>query len=87
MITGHSRGGKAVQLAAATDERIAFVADNNSGCCGFGSHRVRGKGAETISDITRNFGFWFEKDFSKYAGRENELPFDQHFLSALIAPQ
>lgn len=87
MITGHSRGGKAVQLAAATDERIAFVADNNSGCCGFGLHRVRGKGAETISDITRNFGFWFEKDFSKYAGRENELPFDQHFLSALIAPR
>lgn len=54
MITGHSRGGKAVQLAAATDERIAFVADNNSGCCGFGLHRVRGEGAETISEITRN---------------------------------
>lgn len=86
-ITGHSRGGKTVLLAAATDERIAAVCDNNSGCCGFSSFRVRGEWGERIEDITRNFPFWFAKDFGKWAGREAELPFDQHFLAALVAPR
>ena len=87
MVTGHSRGGKTVELAGATDERIAMVADNNSGCGGFGCFRVRGKGAETIGDITGNFPFWFAEGFGGYAGREAELPFDQHFLAALVAPR
>lgn len=86
-ITGHSRGGKTVEIAAATDTRIAAVGDNNSGCCGFGCHRVRGDGCERIEDITRNFPFWFNKNFDKWSGREAELPFDQHFLAALIAPR
>ena len=86
-ITGHSRGGKTVEVAAATDTRIAAVGDNNSGCCGFGCHRVRGEGCERIADITRVFPFWFDKDFGQWAGREAELPFDQHFLAALIAPR
>lgn len=87
VITGHSRGGKTVELAAATDERIAAVGGNNSGCGGFGCFRVRGKGCERIADITRYFPFWFDKDFASWAGREGELPFDQHFLCALIAPR
>jgi hypothetical protein len=87
MITGHSRGGKAAQLAAATDERIALVADNNSGCGGFGLHRLRGFHSEAISNITSIFPFWFGKDFASYSHRESELPFDQHFLSALVAPR
>lgn len=87
MITGHSRGGKTVELAGATDERIAMVADNNSGCGGFGCFRVRRDDAETIKAITANFPFWFNKDFSAFAGRESDLPFDQHFMAALIAPR
>ena len=86
-ITGHSRGGKTVELAAATDARIAAVGDNNSGCSGFASFRVRGANSERLSDITRVFPFWFDKDFGKWSGREAELPFDQHFLAALIAPR
>ena len=86
-ITGHSRGGKTVELAAATDERIAAVGDNNSGCCGFGSFRVRSEGCERIADITRVIPYWFDRDFGKFAGREAALPFDQNFLSALIAPR
>ena len=31
--------------------------------------------------------YWFANDFCKWAGREAELPFDQHFLAALIAPR
>lgn len=86
-ITGHSRGGKTVELAAATDKRIAGCGDNNSGCGGFGCFRVRNNRAETIADITKVFPHWFARDFSKWAGRESELPFDQHFLAALIAPR
>lgn len=86
-ITGHSRGGKTVELAAATDERIAACGDNNSGCCGFSSFRVVGQGCERIADITRWFPYWFAEDFGKWAGHEAELPFDQSFLSALIAPR
>ena len=86
-ITGHSRGGKTVELAGATDTRIAAVGDNNSGCCGFGCNRVRGEGCERIADITRVFPFWFDKGFAAWSGREAELPFDQHFLAALIAPR
>jgi hypothetical protein len=86
-ITGHSRGGKTVEVAGATDTRIAAVGDNNSGCCGFGCHRVRGEGCERIADITRAFPFWFDKDFGQWSGREAELPFDQHFLASLIAPR
>ncbi len=87
VITGHSRGGKTVEVAGATDTRIAAVGDNNSGCCGFGCHRVRCEGCERIADITRMVPYWFANDFCKWAGREAELPFDQHFLAALIAPR
>lgn len=87
IVTGHSRGGKTVELATATDKRIAMVADNCSGCGGFGCFRVSGKGCEHLSDITRAFPFWFAPDFAKWAGHEEDLPFDQHYLAALIAPR
>lgn len=85
--TGHSRGGKAVLLAAATDPRIALVADSGSGCGGSGSFKCRDGECETIADITAKFPHWFAPTFSDWAGREAELPFDQHGLKALIAPR
>ena len=86
-ITGHSRGGKTVLIAAATDERIALVADNDSGCGGAGCYHVESDDCETIKAITTTFPYWFAKDFSKWAGREADMPFDQHFLKALVAPR
>ena len=86
-VTGHSRGGKTVLLAAATDTRIAAVGDNCSGCGGAGSLRDVPEGAEDIASITRRFPYWFAPDWGSWAGREKELPFDQHFLEALIAPR
>lgn len=86
-ITGHSRGGKAALLAAATDLRIALVADSGSGCGGSGSFRIRGEGCERIADITAKFPHWFAPSFADWAGREDELPFDQNDLKALIAPR
>ena len=86
-ITGHSRGGKTVQLAAATDTRIFAVGDNCSGCGGSAPYRNAPWRAETLRAITRSFPYWFDPKWGTWVGRENELPFDQHFLSALIAPR
>ena len=86
-ITGHSRGGKTVQLAAATDTRIFAVGDNCSGCGGSAPYRNAPRRAETLKAITRSFPYWFAPTWGTWAGRENALPFDQHFLSALIAPR
>lgn len=86
-VVGHSRGGKAALLAGATDERIAVTSANNSGAGGAGSFRILGPGAETLADITRAFGYWFTQGLSAFAGREQDLPFDQHLLKALVAPR
>jgi hypothetical protein len=85
--TGHSRGGKAALLAGATDERIALTAPNNSGCGGAGCFRVQGQSSETLADILKLAGYWFGPDLPAFIGRETELPFDQHFLKALVAPR
>jgi hypothetical protein len=86
-IAGHSRGGKCVLLAGATDTRIALTAPNNSGCGGAGSYYFQAPGSETLTDILGPFAYWFGPSLPAYAGRQNELPFDQHFLNALVAPR
>jgi hypothetical protein len=86
-ITGHSRGGKAALLAGALDERIALTAPNCSGCGGAGCFRAQGPQSERLEKITASFPFWFTPHLKDYAGREDQLPFDQHFLKALCAPR
>lgn len=86
-ITGHSRGGKCVLLAGATDERIALTAPNNSGCGGAGSYYWQGEKSETMADILHNFPYWFCPRLQDYLGHEDQLPFDQHSLKALVAPR
>ena len=86
-ISGHSRGGKAVLLAGATDERIALTNPNDSGCGGAGCFRIENPKSETLEAIVTRFPYWFHPDFKDYIGRESELPFDQHFLKAAVAPR
>jgi hypothetical protein len=87
-ITGHSRGGKCVLLAGALDDRVAIVNPNGAGCGGTGTFRDAPADAETLKIITSHFPFWFRSDFqSNFAGREKDLPFDQHELKACVAPR
>jgi len=86
-IVGHSRGGKAVLLAAATDERIALGAPNDSGSGGAGCFRWQGDGCEKIEDGLHAVQYWYSPRLKEYIGREKELPFDQHALKALVAPR
>ena len=86
-IVGHSRGGKAVLLAGATDERIALTGANNSGAGGAGCYRRQGAGSETLADLIRAIPYWFGPRLKEFVNRENDLPFDQHFLKSLIAPR
>jgi len=86
-ITGHSRGGKTALLAGALDERIALTAPNDSGCGGAGCYRVLGPKSEDIGAITNRFPFWFHPRFKDFVGQVEKMPFDQHFLRALVAPR
>ncbi len=86
-VCGHSRLGKTALLAAACDTRFAAAHSNCSGCSGDSLNRGKGDGNETIAHINKNFPFWFCENYKNFCGKDNETPFEQHFLSALIAPR
>jgi hypothetical protein len=94
--SGHSRGGKTTALAGAVDTRAAIVNPNET-CAGACScYRIHIEGycddiphfrSETLADLWRNYSFWMGPGMGDYAHREAELPFDAHFLKAMIAPR
>jgi hypothetical protein len=87
-ITGHSRGGKTVLLAGATDDRIAITNPNGSGIGGSGLNRLKVHGSEVVDSFYGSGNiFWFGQGFKDYRHRDAELPYDQHFLHALVAPR
>ena len=82
---GHSRLGKTALVCAAYDDRFSLACGNNSGCSG--DALTRCKKGERVRQITDNFPYWFCDNYRKYRDREDEMPFDQHFLLAAIAPR
>lgn len=90
-VMGHSRNAKAALLAAAMDERIGAVIASHpgTGAGSFNLWRYAGDkfGAETLESSTRQFQYWNNPRMRFFIGRENKLPFDSHYLVALVAPR
>lgn len=82
---GHSRYAKAALVATAFDERIDGVIAHQSGTGGASLNRH--KKGESVGAITGQYPHWFSRRYARYAGREDEMSVDQHFLLALIAPR
>jgi cephalosporin-C deacetylase-like acetyl esterase len=90
-VMGHSRNGKMTLICAALDERVcAAIASHNGAGSGMTEPwRYIGEkyGGETLEASTRLFPYWNHPRMRFFAGRENKLPFDSHFMIALVAPR
>jgi len=87
IVTGHSRGGKSALLAGALDKRVWLTAPNHSGLGGAGSFNYPDEGGEKVENILTHFPYWFSRELIAYVRKEGYIPFDSHFLKALIAPR
>ena len=90
-IAGHSRGAKMAMVAAVYDQRVAaaVISHPGSGAGMTEPWRYLGEkfGGETLEYSTRVFPYWNPPRLRFFAGRENKLPFDAHFMVALMAPR
>jgi dienelactone hydrolase len=87
VVTGHSRGGKTALVAGLMDDRVALTVPNCSGCGGAGCYRYQPSDSEDIARITKSFPYWFQPEFTKFIGKVEHLPIDQHMVKAAIAPR
>ena len=88
-ITGYSRDGKMVAIAAAMDTRIAAVVAGSTGVGGVLPWRATGERGfgEGIESTTRSYPTWFAPQLRFFTGREDRLPVDGNSLAAMIAPR
>lgn len=85
-VMGHSRLGKTALAAGAFDSRFSLTVSCQSGAGG--AALFRGKSGEQIENLYgKGSRLWFDGNFFEFLGKIEELPFDQHFLLALMAPR
>ena len=85
IVHGHSRLGKTALWAGANDTRIALTVSNGSGTCG--AKPARRYYGENFAWIRLWNPHWLPEKFKDLTDRDREIPFDQHFLMAAIAPR
>jgi len=83
---GLSRNGKTALVAGAFDPRFAMVISCCSGCSGAKLNHIELWESEHIAQIMVAEK-WFCPNYRQYVGQEAKMPFDQHFLLALVAPR
>ena len=85
---GLSRNGKTALVAGAFDSRFAMTVSCCSGCSGAKLNHMELWESEHIKDIMIAKK-WFAPNYEKYVGKDrtSKMPFDQHFLLALVAPR
>lgn len=92
IITGVSRTGKAALVAGAFDDRWAMVAPVASSGGGTPAYRYSGSvpdrgGKEGLTEMVRKYPNWFSPHLHQFWGQPDKLPFDEHWLMALVAPR
>ena len=85
-VVGLSRNGKASLIAGATDQRFALTV---SCCSGMGGAKLNhlSCGASEDAEAILAAHRWFSPRFRQWSCRDQEMPFDQHWLLSLIAPR
>ena len=91
-VIGHSRLGKTALFTGMMDERFRYVISNNSGFGGATlsrnrEDRERGEIRCTVEFCCEHHMQWFAPNYRKYIGREEDMPYDQHFLVGASAPR
>ncbi len=84
-VTGHSIGGKQALIAAVFDERVAVCFASCSGLGG--AQMARHDWGETIDDVAQLSPQNYCDNLQYWVSHYNEMPFDSHFLVALVAPR
>ena len=94
--TGHSRGAKTAMLAGVLDERAKVVNPNETCAGSCGCYRIHIKAltedggpwqSEKLDTLSDWYGYWLGENMRDYAFCEEKLPFDSHFLKAMVAPR
>ncbi|MBE6931451.1 MAG: hypothetical protein E7463_14350 [Ruminococcaceae bacterium] len=85
-VVGHSRLGKTALWCGALDDRFWATLSNDSG---FGGAAIakHGNGERVIDFLRAGSWEWYCEQFKEYIGKEDELPYDQHMLLAMVAPR
>jgi len=87
IFTGLSRLGKTALLTGVMDERVDLAVAVGSGCEGMPIFRFYGDKACNLKKPVMAHPAWTVDRFKEFIDKETLLPFDQHFLAALIAPR